>query len=174
MNIDWVMVEAIAAIAGVLGVIISVFFLVHEVRHNARAIEGATVQSLMTFEREVFQMLIENADLFRRGCEDHTSLSASERFQFDRLVGTQMSLMYSAYTQHERGLIDDDVWQAYLNAFTRYGVFPAYKTIWSNIRLGYPEEMHRAIDEVIQKERDRAGELPWEYEIEADGPPAKA
>ena len=43
-EIDWAAVEAIAAVAGVIGVVISIVFLIYEVRHNARAIEGSTVQ----------------------------------------------------------------------------------------------------------------------------------
>ena len=66
-EIDWAAVEAIAAVAGVIGVVISIVFLIYEVRHNARAIEGSTVQSLMSLEREVFSLLAENAELMTKG-----------------------------------------------------------------------------------------------------------
>ena len=164
MEWNWSAIEAIAAIAGVIGLIISIIFLVYEVRHNASAIEGATVQALMTFEREVFAMLIEHAVLFRRGCEDLYGLSDAERFQFDRLLGAQFSLLYSAYIQYERGLIGEDVWEAYLNALTRYTIYPAYKVIWDNIRDGYPEDMQKAITKTVTLERPQAGKMPWELE----------
>ena len=66
---DWDKIATISSVIGVIGGIVSVIFLVYEVRHNAKAIEGATVQSLMGLEREVFTLLVQNADLFgcRRG-----------------------------------------------------------------------------------------------------------
>ena len=66
-NVNWGAIEGIASVAGAIGVIISIVFLIYEVRHNARAIEGATVHSLMTLEREVFGLLGENAELMIKG-----------------------------------------------------------------------------------------------------------
>jgi hypothetical protein len=46
MTLDRTVITAIATILGVIGGLISVVFLILEVRRNAPAIEGATVQSL--------------------------------------------------------------------------------------------------------------------------------
>ncbi|MEM9846232.1 MAG: hypothetical protein AAF965_15635 [Pseudomonadota bacterium] len=138
MEIDWAAIEAIAAVAGVIGVIISIIFLIYEVRHNARAIEGATVQSLMSLEREVFGTLAENADLMTRGGRDCESLSEAELYRYERAVGTYMSLIYSGYIQHERGLVEDEVWDAYANALGRHIEAPGFATAWSRIKTGYP------------------------------------
>ena len=137
-GIDWAAIEAIAAVAGVLGVIISIVFLIYEVRHNARAIEGATVQSLMSLEREVFGALAENADLMTRGGKDCDSLTEAERYRYERAVGTYMSLIYSAYIQHERDLVEDEVWEAYANALGRHIAAPGFATAWDRIKVGYP------------------------------------
>ncbi len=163
-DLNWTAIEALAGVAGVIGLIISIIFLVYEVRHNARAIEGETIQSLMSFEREVFAMMIEHSDLFQRGCTDFEALSDAERFQFDRLLGAQFSLLYSAFIQFERGLMEADVWEAYMNSLSRYAIYPAYALIWKNIRASYPPGMHAAIDKVISHERKRTGALPWEDE----------
>lgn len=164
MGWNWAAIEALAAIAGVVGLIVSVIFLIYEIRHNARAIEAATVQELMTFEREVFAMMIQHADLFRRGCEDLYALADGERFQFDRLLGAHFSLLYSAFIQYERGIMGQDVWEAYLNALARYAAFPSYAVIWENIRAGYPENMQQAIEATITQERKRSGKVAWELE----------
>jgi len=145
-NVNWAAIEGIASVAGAIGVIITIIFLIHEVRHNARAIEGATVQSLMSLEREVFSLLAENAELMTKGGADAAALTEVERYQYERGVGTYMSLMYSAYIQHERGLIDDEVWDAYLHALGRHMQASGFAETWLGICIGYPKSFQTLIE----------------------------
>ena len=71
MGWQWDQITALASVVGVVGGLISVYFLVLEVRRNAQAIEGATVQSLMSFEKDVFYMLASNAGVYLRGLPEH-------------------------------------------------------------------------------------------------------
>lgn len=145
MNWDWTAIEAISSVIGVVGVVLSVIFLAYEVRHNAKAIEGATVQSLMSLEREVFTLLADNAELFITGCKDIASLSESDRFRFDRISSAQMSLIYSAYVQFENELIDEETWVAYVNAAKRYMAHPGFRESWQSYSTGYPASFGQAI-----------------------------
>ncbi|MFT5000667.1 MAG: hypothetical protein ACI875_001672 [Planctomycetota bacterium] len=145
-NVNWAAVEGIASVAGALGVVISIIFLIYEVRHNARAIEGATVQSLMSLEREVFSLLAENAELMTKGGGDAASLTEVEAYQYERGVGTYMSLIYSAYIQHKRDLVEDEVWDAYLHALERLMQAPGFTESWTRIGLGYPKSFQDLID----------------------------
>ena len=145
-NVNWAAIEGIASVAGAIGVILSILFLIYEVRHNARAIEGATVQSLMSLEREVFSLLAENAELMTRGGADAAALTEVELYRYERGVGTYMSLMYSAYIQHERGLIDDEVWDAYLGALERHMQASGFADAWTRICVGYPKSFQDLIE----------------------------
>ena len=145
-NVNWAAVEGIASVAGAIGVVISIVFLIYEVRHNARAIEGATVQSLMTLEREVFGLLANNAELMTKGGANPTALTDIEKYQYERGVGTYFSLIYSAYMQHERDLVEDEVWDAYLNALTRHMEAPGFAEAWLRICVGYPKSFQDLIE----------------------------
>ena len=46
INMPWDAITGLASIVGVVGGLVSVTFLILEIRRNAQAIEGATVQSL--------------------------------------------------------------------------------------------------------------------------------
>lgn len=89
---DWTQIAALSSLVGVIGGLISVAFLIYEVRHNAHAIEGATVQSLMSLESSVFGMVASNAELYLQGCADDPALSPAELLCFDRIVGSLMSI----------------------------------------------------------------------------------
>ena len=145
-DFDWAAIEAVAAVAGVLGVIISIVFLIYEVRHNAAAIEGATVQSLMSLEREVFSLLADNAALMTKGAAGRDTLPDDEIYAYDRLVGSYMSLIYSAYIQFERELVEDEVWDAYLNALSRHIAAKGFLEAWKEMQMGYPKSFRDLID----------------------------
>jgi len=146
-NVNWAAIEGIASVAGAMGVVISIIFLIYEVRHNARAIEGATVQSLMTLEREVFGLLAENAELMTKGGANPAGLTEVELYQYERGVGTYFSLIYSAYMQHERDLVENEVWDAYLNALARHMQAPGFSEAWFRIGVGYPKSFQDLIKE---------------------------
>ncbi len=146
-DFDWAAIEAIAAVAGVLGVIISIVFLIYEVRHNAAAIEGATVQSLMSLEREVFSLLADNAALMTKGGQGRDKLSDEDTYAYDRVVGSYMSLIYSAFIQFERELVEDEVWEAYLNALARHMADPGFAEAWGAMKMGYPASFRACVAE---------------------------
>ena len=145
MSWQWDQITALSTVVGVVGGLISVYFLVLEIRRNAQATEGATVQSLMSMEKDVFGLLANNARLYVRGCEDISKLSAEEKFQFERLVATQMSLYYCAFVQFGQELIDDEVWEAYANALKRYLGMPGFRLSWKTMELQYPKSFRDTI-----------------------------
>ena len=146
MSWQWDQITALSSVVGVVGGLISVYFLVLEVRRNARAIEGATVQSLMTFEKDVYQSLSINAGIYLRGCEDISKLSAEEKFRFERLVGAQMSLFYSAFVQHGQELIDDEVWEAYADELRGFLRAKGFLIAWTSMETGFPKSFRDMVN----------------------------
>lgn len=142
---NWDVIGAVSTVLGVLGGFVSVYFLIHEVRRNALAIEGATVHSLMNFEQAVYTLLVENAALFVKGSQDRSSLAADARFKFDMVVQSYMSLHYSAFKQHEQGLIDAEVWQAYANAMRAKLARPGFAASWAAMQIHYPQTFQNFI-----------------------------
>lgn len=59
-SMNWEIIGAVSTVLGVIGGLVSVYFLIHEVRRNAQAIDGATVPLLMNFEQAVFSVAFQN------------------------------------------------------------------------------------------------------------------
>ena len=146
MTWDWAVVTAIASVVGVIGGLISVIFLILEVRRNAQAIEGATVQSLMSFEKDVFALIANNAELYLKGSTGIAKLTAAQKLTFNRIVGVQMSLTYSAYVQFQQQLIDDEVWDAYFNAVNKYMEAPGFHDSWKGFENNYPKSFRDMVN----------------------------
>ena len=147
MNWDWAIVTAIATILGVIGGLVSVIFLILEVRRNAQAIEGATVQSLMSFEKDVFALIANNAALYLKGSTGLSKLTAAQQLTYNRIVGVQMSLTYSAYVQFQNKLIDDEVWEAYFNALKHYMQAPGFCESWKSFETHYPKSFRDTVND---------------------------
>jgi hypothetical protein len=146
VNWDWTIVTAVATITGVIGGLISVVFLILEVRRNAQAIEGSTVQSLMSFEKDVFTLIASNADLYLKGSNGLSKLTATQKLAFNRIVGVQMSLTYSAYVQYQNQLIDDEVWDAYHNALKGYLKAKGFAESWKIFEMNYPKSFRDMVN----------------------------
>jgi hypothetical protein len=141
----WDQISAAAQVIGVIGGIISVVFLVFEIRRNSRAIEGSTVQALMAMEQDLFTYLADHSGLYVRGCADPSTLSDSESFSFNRYVGAYMSLYYAAFKQFEQGLIDGEVWTAYRNSMKSNFEKPGFAACWATFQLHYPKSFRAEI-----------------------------
>lgn len=143
---SWEQITAVATILGVFGGLISVGFVVYEVRRNADAIEGATVQGLMSLEVQVFSILAQHSEVYARGSAGLEGLNSEDRFLFDRLVACKLSLLNSAFVQYEQQLIDEDVWLAYARAFRADLEAPGYRAAWQIIQPRYPEGFCRRLE----------------------------
>jgi len=145
MERDWSLVTAVSSVIGVIGGLISVTFLIYEVRHSAHAIEGATVQALMALEADVFGMIAKNAELYLKGAESPEDLTPSELLRFDRIIAAQSSLYYSAYVQLQEGLIDAEVWDAYHAALKFTLEKPGINGRWQDMKFRYPRSFRDVI-----------------------------
>jgi hypothetical protein len=147
MTWDWAMISAVATMVGVIGGLVSLVLLILEVRRNSQAIEGTTVQSLMSFEKDVFTLVANNAALYLKGSKGLAGLTAPQKLTFVRIVSVQMSLTYSAYVQFQQQLIDADVWDAYVNAVTGYMKAPGFREAWKSFETSYPKSFRTFVNE---------------------------
>lgn len=146
---DWSTLGNIASVIGVAGGLVSVYFLVLEIRRNAMAIEGATVQGLMEMEAQVFTWLAENAELFLKGGEDFARLSPIEAFRYTQAVKLYMSLFYAAFKQFEQELIDPEVWIAYEESLRANLTQPGFAACWRGFHTSYPQSFRDRVANLV-------------------------
>ena len=146
--------EAIAAVAeglGALGVIATVVYVALQIRHNAEAVQGSTEQALMTQEMNLYGLLAEHANVYRRGQESTDELDADEDVVFENLVAANMSQLYSAYGQYKRGLIPESVWTAYGSDWADFVDKRGFQDVWNRIQNSWPGEFRQALDRIAVK-----------------------
>jgi hypothetical protein len=148
MDINWDAIGAVAEGLGALGVIATVVYVGLQIRHNSQAVQGSTEQALMTQEMELYALLAEHANIYRRGLEGSDQLDLDELAVFEHLVAAVMSQLYSAFVQFQRGLIPQSVWDAYIADWPDHINQIGFRQTWGNIKKGYPIEFQQRLDEI--------------------------
>ena len=145
---NWSALEAVSSAVGAVGVIVTVAYLAYQIRQNTQSIQGQTEQSLMSLERDVYALIADNASVYRRGSADLSDLDPDETLQFLHIVAAELSLIYSAYVQHQRQLISDEVWDAYRSGAQGKLDGQGYMGIWTELRHEYPVSFGKTIDQI--------------------------
>jgi len=148
MELNWDAIGAIAESLGVIGVIVTVVYVGVQIRHNSQAVQGATEQALMTQEMALYALLAEHANIYRRGSERIDQLDVDEYVVYENLVAAQMSQLYSAFVQFQRGLIPQSVWGAYTADWPDYMAQAGFCQTWGSIKHGWPAEFKQCFDEI--------------------------
>lgn len=147
MELNWDAISAIAEALGVIAVIVTVFYVGIQIRHNSQAVQGATEQALMTQEMALYALLAEHASIYRLGSENLEQLNEDDYVVFEQLVSATMSQLYSAFVQFERGLIPKSVWDAYLGDWPGYEAQAGFLQVWSNLKHSWPAEFRQCLDD---------------------------
>lgn len=146
---NWDAIGAIAESLGVIGVIVTVVYVAVQIRHNSQAVQGATEQALMTQEMALYALVAEHANIYRRGSERVDQLDADEYLVYEHLVAAQMSQLYSAYVQFQRGLIPQSVWDAYAADWPESLEQAGFQQAWQKIKHGYPNEFQHCLNAIM-------------------------
>jgi hypothetical protein len=143
--VSWEAISAIADVLGAAGVISTVIYLAIQIRQNTRSVQGATEQTLMSQEIDVYSLTAQHAGIYRRGCENLAGLSSDDRVVFDHIMLAQMSQFYSGYVQFKRGLIPQQVWQAYRRSASWTLDDSGFMESWEALKHTYPEDFQGVV-----------------------------
>ena len=146
---NWNAVAAISEALGAVGVIVTVIYLAFQIRQNTKSIQGATEQTLMNAEVDVFGLWAQHASVARRGDADLGDLDPDERAAYGYLVSAEMSQLDGAFVQYQRKLIPDSVWVAYLNSWRDTVNKPGFRQIGSEMQTSWPKEFSQCLDEAV-------------------------
>jgi hypothetical protein len=143
---NWQALGAVGELVGAIGVIVTVAYLAIQVRQNTSSIEGSTNQSLMTLETEIFKLIADNANVYRRGCDDYFALDEDETVQFNYIVAAELSLVFSAHVQYQRNLISAEVWSAYQHGAVNRIKETGYGNAWQALAAEYPKSFRDILE----------------------------
>lgn len=127
-----------AELVGIAAIVASLVFVGVELRQNTAAVQADTLQSLTALTTSSMYMIGSDPELARinrEGLADYSSLSESDRSQFNNFRRATWIRMQMAFLQWRTGTLGDEVWQFYSQFLCQYyevGDWDVHKDILLN------------------------------------------
>ena len=127
----------LAQIVGVLGVIGSLIFLTHQIRHNTLAVRASTYHALVTTYLDHMCLILQTPELVRvlniGGVQGLSKLEEEDQIRFNFVMHHLFSIGNNVYYQHERRSVDDEAlnrWHEHVRFY--FETFPGVVEWWRN------------------------------------------
>lgn len=172
---NWEAVGAIGEIVGATAVVITLWFLVLQIRHSTQAARAESLNTALGTHVHQIALLTatkEAADLFRRFCQGFHDLSVDDRGRMHSAMLDRIASFNQVARLHEAGLLDDNEFAAMRDTFVSILRTRGGREWWTAYRHMVPEELNAAVTALIDDPRiDRrpiTEEQPWLFG-DADG-----
>ena len=140
----------LAQVGANLAVLASVLFLAVQARLGIQMLKDAAQRNHMDKAQSVSRMIAENpqlADLWARGSKIGTAkLSDAEQVQFINFFTYVLRIWEELLLQHQRGLIDEEMWEANARILRDTKPMPGARDAWATRRHLFTEAFQHFYD----------------------------
>jgi len=143
-NIDWMKWSAIAEIASSVAIVATLIYLAIQTQQNAGAILASSRNALIAAEISVNQQVVDNPSI--RLVRAKTNPTSEELVQLETWLIEVVRTREHQWLQYQDGLLDEDIWEAYVNALPVILSFPKERAWWDFVKYEYFD--HEFVDEV--------------------------
>jgi hypothetical protein len=121
MNLESVffITQIVAAIA----IVVSLFYVAYEVRHNTKALKLSTYQSVVNSSMEILHSLYgnnETATFYHRCLFNNAELNGPEKLRWHAVMITLYRHWDNLLYQNRKGLLENEMWLSYDRTMTHY------------------------------------------------------
>ena len=112
---NWEAIGAIAELVGSLAVVITIAYLVIQVRQSSKSAKSASTNQSRAAAVEVIGAISSNTDAvkaYTQGMADRGSLEIHERVRFDLIVYQLLKVTEILFLEYNSGLLPKEVWEA--------------------------------------------------------------
>jgi hypothetical protein len=128
--------EAIGAGAELLGsgaVIVTLVFVVVQLRHSSSTVRNSTVQNASNAYIDILTQLISDPELYgiyHRGIRSFEKLTEEEYGRFEILMLVMFRMLESQYRQYKNGGADEEMWASLVKTFQAMLRMPGVYASW--------------------------------------------
>ena len=115
---NWDAVGAIGETIGAVAVVVTLAYLIIQIKQNTRGVHAATMQANVSEFNSLNIHLAttpELAEIFDRGTANPDSLSKEEEYSFLWICRSYMNLYQNLFDQYQQGTLPENVWKKHTN-----------------------------------------------------------
>ncbi len=148
---DW---AALGELIGTIAVVVSLVFVIVSLKQNTDALQGVNDNVLFEQHGDMMNIVISDpsraAILAKKRNDDQ--LTQVEAIRWERYQNNLLDIWVMAFVRHERGLLDDDHWQAWNVYFTDLFSNQAEQITrerWDELQYGFDPDFWRHVNEAL-------------------------
>jgi hypothetical protein len=103
----------LAEIIGMAIVVVTLIFLVLQMRQNTRTIQGSTIDSVTQTQQAELRWSSDISDVFSKAIERPTDLDSSEAWKMSEWLISAMAARQNEFLQFKRRHLDPEEWKAF-------------------------------------------------------------
>lgn len=148
---NWDAFGAIGEFGGAVAVVVSLLYLAAQVRHNTRAVQGATAHSVTERQQAELHWSHEIASIFTKAIETPHDLTSAEAWSLSEWLTAAVVMRQNEFRQYRLGLLSEDVWKQSENVILMLLAFPWGRNWWNVLgREQVRPELAAHIDQLLQ------------------------
>jgi hypothetical protein len=147
---NWEAIGAFAELLGSLAVVVTLIFLLKQIKTNSILIQNSTAQGAADAVAAWSRQLTNDPELYRiyrAGLKDDSTLSKEERGLFDLVMFQAINSISSIYLQYKNGGFGEDRWDSEMHIFESNFNTPGGRSSW--------ERLKHMVDISFQKEIEK-------------------
>ncbi len=141
-----------AEIIGIIIVVVTLLYLSVQVRQGAHLMRSESRQALMSHDREVLSLYLDNMDVFDKLADEET-LSRTDQRRFTCLWIINMRNREHEWFQYKDGILDEATWLSYRGILRQTLSSKRHRTWWKKAKMVFDSEFVETVDRFI-------GEIP--------------
>ena len=155
---NWEAIGAIAEIAGILILIVSVVYLAIQVRDSNRIAQAQSVQSVLDAQRDrsIIPWIVnpEIGDVFAAGHQSLESLSATDKRRFYLTLTEMVFHLQNVMQLYDKGLITGEEYQTFLSFTATLITTPGGSKAWGYMKTQMTPSVVRLLEAYVEENPD--------------------
>ena len=155
---NWEAIGAIAEVGAAIGVILTLFYLSYQIRHNSQVVRSSTRQSISAMQTEIGLQIASDPILRRaaqRWLRDTAVSEDPEDLLVDELfIRSNLRMYENQFLAHEEGTFTDEVWAGYHESIRRTLDSRIFRNWWKDNRELYGSSFASFVDTVLENSGD--------------------
>jgi len=134
---------------GGLAVIVTLIYLASQIRQNTAALRTASRQEIVSGYRAHGRLFLDprRSRVFADGLSRYPDMPFDDRSLFGNLLGDHAVFFQSVFALHESGMLEDEIYHAYLDWFSCQVATPGGAVFWTEMSwILTPRRMVEAVD----------------------------
>ena len=144
----------IGQVIGAVAVVVSLFYVAHQIRQNTNAVRSATSQTVHEHFANWYHVLASDpvlSQIAAKGLRDYTSLSEQERVRFIAAFMSFLSYSQNAFLKWRQKLLAPELWLGWEFVIMNLVCAPGGKAFWKDRGYMFGEEFRRYVENDLMK-----------------------